>query len=118
MITQGILGIGERDFSDKALASVTFLNSVEFIEDKAFKNNRLTSFVISKSIRSIGKYAFAYNELTSVNIFYGTINKTTLRDKTFDNGVLINRKSRKKKHDGYCGMIEKLTNKPELCSLS
>ncbi len=94
-LSEGILTIGNRAFSDNAITGTLIIpNSVTNIEAFAFNNNQIDSLVLGNGVEYILSKAFAHNQLTSLlipsNILYidwavfGANNITTL---TIENGA-------------------------------
>lgn len=63
-----VITIGEFAFACNKLKEVTIPNSVEIIENGAFRDNELTKVELSKSVIAIGPCAFSCNKLKQVTI--------------------------------------------------
>ncbi|MCL2601953.1 MAG: leucine-rich repeat protein [Treponema sp.] len=67
-ILDSVTSIGDRAFTGSRLTSVVIPDSVTSIGDAAFAFNRLTSVIIGNSVTHIGKRAFMDNRLTKIII--------------------------------------------------
>src|SRR5690625_2698702 len=68
-----VTAIGDGDFSDKDLTSVTLPTNLKVIGPYAFSGNKLTSIVIPENVEEIWQSPFAANPIETIDVADGNI---------------------------------------------